>query len=235
MYLPAKNAMYIPHTVMTRRLARHVLHMLPLALLLYSCGSDSSRNTRVQSPDSAVAHFERRLLDADSVQVDFSITSSGAVVSVFKGSLTAVRRDVLRFDALGAFMGADARIRLRSGQGRLVLDDDTMQAPPALRESVLLGLVRMGLLHNIAMMVAGKPPEHADGNFRSWVRLDSLNYLQDDENSIAFSIRVAGQTMGSGILVFDADGVLAGRSQTVHFDEGDMQVTESFTRFRIFD
>jgi len=41
--------------------------------------------------------------------------------------------------------------------------------PPEVREALVIGLTRMGILHNLARLVAGVPPDRASGGVRDWV------------------------------------------------------------------
>ena len=54
----------------------------------------------------------------------------------------------------------------------------TGATPPALNEAIVIGLTRMGHLHNIAVLTGGLPPDHSDGGAADWVRV--ANFARSD-------------------------------------------------------
>jgi hypothetical protein len=105
--------------------------------------------------------------------------------------------------------------------------------PDFLMEAVGVGFTRMGLLHNLAMLVANQPPDHADGGVREWVTVDSLSYVEvEGEESapraVAFSIFVGGSAVGTATLELDDRGLPRVRRQAVLFPSGEMRVVERY-------
>jgi hypothetical protein len=118
----------------------------------------------------------------------------------------------------------------------LVFGDATEPAtaprPEHLREALVIGLTRMGILHNIARLTGDAAPDHADGGVAEWVvaeRLRAADERQADAG-IEFDITVSGQPAGAAVLTTGSDGLPAIRRQTVHFPEGDMHIVERYTR-----
>ncbi len=101
---------------------------------------------------------------------------------------------------------------------------------PATGDAVTVGLMRMGLLHNAAMLVAGQIPDHADGTVRDWVQTKEHRFIEvDGEQVVQFELVVAGGVPSTADLSFDAAGLPRVRHQTVDFAEGTMHVTERCT------
>jgi hypothetical protein len=95
----------------------------------------------------------------------------------------------------------------------------------------MIGFVRMGILHNLARLVAGAGPDHADGGVADWVVLSEHGVTADDATS-HFAIQVAGQPAGNASLEFDGERLLR-REQSVDFPGGTMSVTEEYSAFQV--
>jgi hypothetical protein len=112
-----------------------------------------------------------------------------------------------------------------------------------LKEALLLGLTRMGLLHNLARLTANAPPDHADVGVREWVTLSSFASDRTDpvnapipetfRHGISFELTVAEQRAGSAVLEIDAHGRPVIRRQTVEFPAGRMRVVERYSSVTI--
>lgn len=178
--------------------------------------------------------LEQRLLDADSVCVRFHIESSGAVVSKLNGTARFVRSgNDATMAAKGTFAGKDVDMKLESANGRLRLGQDGQYdeaTPPALYEALVIGLTRMGLLHNLAMLSAGMPPDHGDGGVQEWVQADRIS-AEGPDDAVEFTVVVSGQDSGVVNLHIDPRGLPLLREQTVHFAEGAMHVVERYESF----
>ena len=103
--------------------------------------------------------------------------------------------------------------------------------------ALLLGLTRMGLLHNLARATQLSAPDHADGGVTPWITLDSFRpttFAQDGERegmpSLGFDLLVNDQVSASIQLWLDADGLPRRREQTVKFGVTEMKVVETYTR-----
>ena len=99
----------------------------------------------------------------------------------------------------------------------------------------VIGLTRLGFLHNLAMLTAGTPPDRADGGVTDWVTADDPSLggpevPEGDRTSVSFNITVAGTPAGAAVLDLNDDGILLGRRQIVVFPEGEMRVSEQYTR-----
>ena len=210
---------------------------LIFVLLFFACqGSqveEKSKEAReVFDAEAQFAELEQRLLQAKNVSMKINITSSGAVSSALKGELRLSEPNQAHVDFKGEFAGNPAEIRLDSNGERMFggsadksFREDT---PPALNEGIVLGLTRMGVLHNLAMLSAGAPPDGTDGQIREWVQARNFSY-NEATKAIQFEIVVSGTPSGEVELWVDEEtGMPKRRKQTVHFPEGDMEVEEVY-------
>lgn len=108
-------------------------------------------------------------------------------------------------------------------------------------KAIAIGLVRMGILHNVAVLNGARPPDHADGGVRDWVERREATYTRavteleatrDDLPSppVSMQIVVDGQPAGEATVWIDPSlGLPIERHQVVVFPEGEMRVRESYT------
>ena len=103
----------------------------------------------------------------------------------------------------------------------------------------MIGLTRMGILHNLALMTAGQAPDHGEGGVREWVTVSDFKggKVTDDSREVwvrSFQITVAGAPSGSAALWIDAaTGDPLRRSQTVQFETGEMKVIEEYEAIKL--
>lgn len=211
---------------------RPVLTSLLIAGLA-ACAPDAPSEGALESaaPGDRFAALESALLEADTVELSYRVTATGAVEADLVGRLRVAAGDT-ELVGQGTFAGRDLSLSLRAddavlewtdGQGAL---SDSL--PAALGEALLIGLTRMGILHNLARLSAAAPPDHAEGGVRDWVRVHGFRASDEIPGGVAFDLVVDGTDSGSATLVFDAEGRPVERRQVVHFPQGDMHVTESY-------
>lgn len=193
---------------------------------------------------SAFEALEDRLLQAATVEMTFDIRAIGALDAALSGSATLSSSGEVMLDGDGTFAGADADIALRAAGGTMHggNGDQTFEAPvpSTLREGLLIGVTRMGLLHNLAVLSAGSPPDRIDGTVREWVTVEDV-LLEDaapiggvPTRAFSFTVVVGGQRSAVARLWVDAaTGLPVRRTQTVSFPEGEMRVLEQYPVFRL--
>ncbi|MFO7567417.1 MAG: hypothetical protein R6X02_32540 [Enhygromyxa sp.] len=199
--------------------------------------------------------LERRLQAAARVEIAFVIESEGAVVSQLEGKLVWERDAALAWTVSGEFNGEPQQLELRGDAQTLeVLGAGesrwTGPRPPALIEAVVVGLTRQGLLHNLAMLVAGRPPDHADGGVAEWIQVIEPQlgppevFGTGEARPLEFQITVSKRPVGRATLWLDERGLPIERRQVVNFGheggvkdapEGQLRVTERFTSFVVVD
>jgi len=229
-----------------------------LVLLALGCGPDAATvpPSEPQAPVAAPIHEaeppaqEEKLtvlqqLEASLLQGDhrlrFEITSEGALTSKLVGTLVMVDQRI-ELEAAGTFgdttpltlaLTADGTTLSGTGRGNRF----EVPQPPHLREAIVLGLVRMGLLHNLAVLVSGRPPDHAEAGVGDWLRTTPLepgsfappSETRGRQTAYGFELFVAGDRAAS-VSVWVDDGLLVERRQVVNVGEAKMHVTEKFSR-----
>lgn len=192
-----------------------------------------------------LAAIEKNLLDLDFA-MRFDIASEGAVASRFVGELRVVE-ETITLRASGTFDGKPVELslssdgeRLRGGGGAAEI---SIPRPPELERAVVIGLARMGLLHNLAMLVSGRPPDHADGGVDTWLVatgvVPGVNVGPDEPSpeaqrqaaqAMSWQIRVEGGHAGDATLWWDpATKMPLERHVIVPFPSGEMRVRERYT------
>jgi hypothetical protein len=182
--------------------------------------------------------MEGRLLESDPLLIRFEVESSGLIGSRLRGG-AELRGDLVTLTADGQFAGQQQSLRLAADREgiRVGEPDDSIFAAAAagLRESIVIGFTRMGMLHNLARLTANATPDHMEGGVRDWVQVDSLSWGPEElvqgrpARSLDFIVLVDGSSAGSARLWVDRQsGLPLRRLQPVRFPHGDMDVTESY-------
>jgi hypothetical protein len=190
-----------------------------------------------EGPAEAFHALETRLLETGAARASFRITAEGALTVTLDGVLVLAGDDGLSLDAAGTFGERVVRVELRVADGVMAgsngVDTFSDPAPAHVREAMLIGLARMGLLHNLARLVAAMPPDRAAGGVTDWVRAEDMGWVSPVAGSagpgVRFRILVAGQEAGDAELWLDEAGLPLRRDQTVRFPQGEMRVREEFS------
>jgi hypothetical protein len=204
------------------------------------------------APDPSPLDLSEQLeaMEHELIAVDFSmrfeLESEGVVVSRLAGELRS-QGETLSLRARGSFDGRPVELmleadgqRLRGSNGPSTLE---LPQPAALEEAVVIGLTRMGLLHNLAMLVGARPPDGADGGVREWVQANAVvggpavgpaepsdSTSHEQPTALSFGIVVAGEHVGDATLWYDhASKLPLERHQVVSFPGGEMRVRETYS------
>ncbi|OGQ18280.1 MAG: hypothetical protein A2138_27625 [Deltaproteobacteria bacterium RBG_16_71_12] len=207
--------------------------MLALAC---ACASAPKERPRAPPPDPGELLFldlEQRLLRAKAVHLKGKLVATGAITADLTAELWLKEGNRARLDVAGVFEG-------KRHQTRFVCDGERMQvgtapvvaAEPELRDALVYGATRMGLLHNAALLVGGEAPDHGAGGAHSWVKAERARSLVP-ATRIAFDIVVATKPTGDAILQLDDQGRALERVADVRFDVGAMHVVERYTLFEV--
>ncbi len=186
------------------------------------------------TPEAVFSALETRLLDADIVRFDYEATAEGVFEVTLRGTLAIGPDDRVELTAVGEFGGRAVDLLLRSNGDEIELGDAANRTvaarPPHLTEALLIGLTRMGIMHNLARLTGARPPDHANGGVREWVTVGAFAETDDAEGAaISFDMTVSGQPAGSATLLLDSDGRPLLRRQIVRFPSGEMRVVERCT------
>jgi hypothetical protein len=188
--------------------------------------------------------LEARLLGAKRGEVEFEIQSQGAVAAHLEGTLRWEKGGVMTLQASGEFDGEAQVLELRVDGEKLevVRAGQVVHAgerPAALEEAVVVGFVRQGLLHNLALMVAGVPPEHGGGGIGEWLRAVEVQLGPEEvfggerARPLEFQIEVNGANVGEATVWLREDGLPLERRQVVRLEGGEMGVVERYQGVRL--
>ncbi|MEM8556410.1 MAG: hypothetical protein AAGG50_01085 [Bacteroidota bacterium] len=186
------------------------------------------------------------LLDQRFVRVDVSVTADTGRTADLAGALWLGPQNRAWLRASGTFAGDSVAPSLMSDGVQIVraqqglTDFDTpVPTPPALNEALVVGFFGMGILHNLAMLTADQPPDHAEGGAATWVTAHDRAWgMQEERNGqtlkpLTFAIQVEGQPSGTAALWLDSEtGLPVERTQTVQFPTGTMEVVERYWNWR---
>jgi len=210
-----------------RRL-RPALAILLLQLILSTAVS--------AQPAVRFTEMEQSLLDASELSLSFNVYATGAVQADITGTLRKQASGDIEFTAKGDFAGQPIDLiaahygdRFKYGTRAAPL---SAEPPAALWSALVIGLTRMGVLHNIANLSAGAMPDHAQGGVADWVEATNIEQI---DRSFAFDIVVSGTPSGSATLSFDQADRTGVRFQTVAFPGGEMRVVEEYLNIQIAD
>ncbi len=209
-----------------------------VAVAVVGSGTEPGAIPGTPDPDPAAqfAVIEERLLTMRSFNLGYVVRAEGAFEASLDGTLEITRGSNVSLEATGIFGNDSVRLHLHAdassmtgGSARRSFSDTL---PAELKEALILGLTRMGILHNLARLTAGLQPDRADGGVREWVVALDIAYGDDDHAgnpSLVFTIFVAGTRAAEATLWFDpVTGLPVRREQIVSFPGGTMRVTESY-------
>lgn len=212
------------------------------ALLLLLCAAPAPAR------EDAARLFERleqALLAARHVRIESQAVAQGAFQAQLAGRVELRPANHLRLRYAGRFGDAVQVLELDGDADglRLARNDQgtAVAAAPETNRAVLLGLTRMGLMHNLARLTGLHAPDRAAGGVADWVQVRRLRYLPPREAAagpsalaLAFDIHVGGRRTAQAVLWLDEETELPlRRVQTVRFAQGTMTVEEDYGEFRV--
>jgi len=182
-------------------------------------------------PDQALTSVEERLMEATASRVDFVVTASGPLDGNLTGSLLLGEGGEARLTGEGTLRGQEVGLLLVSDGMRMHVSngDETLEAatPAALKEALVVGFTRTGVIHNLLRLADLLPPDHAEGQVGSWARTTDIH--REEKGNLAFGVEMDGATMGPVVLFMATGTELPGeRRQTLTVDEGESDVTEIY-------
>lgn len=184
-------------------------------------------------PIAAFGGLEEQLGAARRVEITTQIQSVG----YFQADLTAtydIERELKVSIAVeGTVAGSPVSASWTSHDIRD--DRDTDIQSPVWADAVLIGITRMGALHNLARILEKQDPDHGNGDVRTWVEVDQIVWKGDEPRTqtLEFDIIVSGIPSAEGELTLDTRGLPLRREQLVSFDGVAMRVVEHYDRFEL--
>lgn len=208
-----------------------------LAAMVLACGACESHDEMGSAdPASRLERLEGRLLAADTVRLSYRVRAQGAVEAELAGEVSLVEERI-EVTGSGHFAGQPVEVFLHAGQQSYEFGNrvtrTSLPTPDSLREALVIGFTRMGILHNLARLSAAAPPDHADGGVREWASVDSVITDPADPAAVSFGLIVAGKPSGTASLEISEAGLPVLRRQTVEFPSGAMRVEERYSMVTI--
>ncbi len=207
-------------------------------------GTGSADRDTAEAAEARFLALEQRLLDAESVRIRGAVGSSGVVVSGLEGEAVLASGNRARLQFSGEFEGSDVVLalvangqRLWSGNGTDSFETDV---PSALNEGILLGFTRMGILHNLALLSGGSPPDGTDGTIRdeltvtnfAWGEPETLDGVPTEP--LTFDLSIDGTPFAKVVLwLHQETGLPVQREQIVQFPGGEMWAVEIYQAVEI--
>jgi outer membrane lipoprotein-sorting protein len=214
------------------------------ALPMLSCSDFWPTDEPEVSAETRFQELERRLLEAETIYIDGGAGSTGTVESAFEGKVILASGNRARIQFTGQFASKNVLVALVSDGTKMWAgngsDSFEEEAPAALNEGIIVGLTRMGILHNLAVLSEASAPEGTDGNVHEWLTV--TNFAWGDEETIdgvitetmTFDISVDGKPSAKARLWLNKEtGLPVQRQQVVQFPDGEMTAVEVYEAFEI--
>lgn len=213
------------------------MRLFLLSLLMATLASCAPRPVSAPLPpaETALEQLEQRLLNARVLRLRYHFRAEGAVGAALEGELVLNAASEAELTAAGTFADKPVELRLTAADGQMqgiapqhTFDEPT---PEHLRTALLLGLTRMGILHNLARLAGGRPPDHAGGGVEEWVQPVDIAWMEPSAtggNGLRFGTEVAERRAAEVDLWLDGEGLPLRRLQVVTFPGGTMTVVEEY-------
>jgi hypothetical protein len=199
-----------------------------------------------EASEKTLAALEQRLVAAGAVRFLVEIKNEGVNPADLKGEFDVRQGNRTFLHASGKFRDAPLDVTLRSDQDKLDGKANgagfTAKTPSHLSESLLVKLVRMGLLHTFAVVSEKRVPDLAEGEVRRVLEVRNARRGGPDKmfadritRPISFTLVFGGRTVGEATLWLDlASGLPVRREQKVSLgDEGEMTLVERYEKFEL--
>jgi dipeptidyl-peptidase-3 len=179
-----------------------------------------------------------RLLELPDLELEVHAVAEGAHSADARATLRLRSGNQLVLSSTGPIDGVDLPRSAHSDGTTVTVQASgkpvTHPASERLNEAVIHGLMSRGLLHDLAFLAAGSPPDLDDGTPDGAVahdfkalgdgRIDGHRTLR-----IAFTLSAKGQDVAEVKLDIDPErGLPLARDVSVHLPQGEMKVTESY-------
>ena len=215
------------------------MRALAVALVIAACGGTPAPppppppDPFADDPIAVFADLEDRLTSARWIELDADVRATGALAVELAGLVHVERERASWVKFAGAFAGGQLRGAWSSLETVDPFNVDVQQDVWA--DALVIGTTRMGVLHNWAMVIARKDPDHGRGDPRTWVKVDGIAWKDGSPatRTLTFRILVEDVPSGEASLVLDERGLPARREQVVRFPEGEMRVVETYSRFDV--
>jgi hypothetical protein len=199
-----------------------------------------------QVGERTLAALEQRLLAAGAVRFLVEIRNEGLNPADLKGEFDVRQGNRTFVRATGTFRGAPLEVTMKSDpvqlDGKANGAGFTAATPSQLSDSLIVKLVRMGVLHTVAVLSEKRAPDLAGGEVRRTLETRNAHRGGADKmidgriaRPIAFTVVFGGQEVGQATLWLDlTSGFPVQREQTVRLgDAGEMKLVERYEKFEL--
>jgi hypothetical protein len=182
--------------------------------------------------------LEDKLERARTVRIHGRLRSRGLITTDFSGILALGSENRARLELKGEMQGKPAEARLVSDGRTLVIRGETRiekPTPVGLDAALIIGLTRLGLLHNVVRIAAGETPDHADGTVRKWLTVGDVSTTPSGGGErLAWTISMNGERVGEANLWLDGKTGLPLRKLVLaHTPAGEFLAEESYDAFEL--
>jgi len=197
---------------------------------------------------ASFARMEQRLLDAHEFELHYVITAEGAFTANLEGAIELRGDNIAEIWGTGSFGEQFVDFSFTSNGEDIFAStaDGSFDAntPEELNKALVIGMTRMGLLHNIVRIISGELPDHASGGVEEWVivrdfsggPLQQLDGGTRSASPVHFNLVVSGVPSGRATLWEEPSlSIPIGRDQVVQFETGEMRVKERYSQIILRD
>jgi len=186
--------------------------------------------------------IEARVLGARAVVVEGDVRADGALDAELHGRVAASPGNRLTAAWTGRLRGKAVDLRLQSDGRTLVMKSggEEARAPAAmeLNHALLIGLVRMGLYHNLARAAGLRGPDRDSGGIEHWIHEEYFHLVhvlgppEPGAAILSFDVLADGVPATTTRIWLDpSSGLPARREQTYALESGAATMVETYTRF----
>lgn len=224
----------------------HSRSMLRAAIALAAFLACLAPGTRAdETAEKTLAALEQRLVNAVAVRFTFEIQNTGINPATLKGEFDVRQGNRAFLHAAGKFRDAPLDVTMKSDQGKIDGKSNgsafSAATPPQLSESLLVKLVRMGVLHTFAVLSEKRPPDLANGEARKVLEIRNPRRGADKminekiARPISYTLAFGGNEVGEATLWLDlASGLPVRRDQKVTLaGQGEMTLVERYEKFEL--
>jgi hypothetical protein len=186
--------------------------------ILFAIFAAACATTSSESPEQRLAAVEHRLDTAAEWSMAYTTTTTGAVNSRFRGTMNVLHGNFASIDADGFLRDQPAHIRW-----------DASGSPAQVSHALSIGIVRLGITHNLATLASGKKTiDNAEGGIDQALKMTNLAWDAKDKK-FTYHIVVEGVDSGTGELRVGRGDMPRSRILNVKFPSGgDMHVEERY-------
>ncbi len=222
-----------------RHLVRAAALWPVMGVFLLCCAAPTATAVQDERAEKEFGGLEERFLAEKSLRFKFNITSQGSISSSLQGQLRLRSGNRVEIDAKGDFQSKPVNLRFVSDGKRMrwsaAGQQYDVETPKTLNEAIIIGFTRMGLLDNLAMLLTGQQPSHAEGGIADWVQVSDFRFAAPERGgkqrgrALVFQIGIEGQPAGEvEYWLSPLAGMPVLRKQTIHARTGDITVVESY-------